>query len=119
MLKENKYSSPRSKPIKILFFVVVFIVIAGALSWLIMFLWNNILTEVTGVKPLTFWMAAGILLLSKILFGGFRRHKAPWKYSRRKEWRSKWMEMTNEERQEAKSRWKDHCRTRASKDMDD
>lgn len=49
-------------------------------SYLVMQLWNCILPEVIHVEPITFWQAAGIFILSKILFGfgkmgGFRRDK--------------------------------------------
>ena len=43
-----------------------------ALSAAVMLLWNNILVSVVHVGAITFWQAAGILLLSKILFGGFK-----------------------------------------------
>jgi hypothetical protein len=36
-----------------------------------MSLWNCLLPEILGVKSITFWQAMGILILSKILFGGF------------------------------------------------
>ncbi|HUS00149.1 MAG TPA: hypothetical protein VMY77_00395 [Chitinophagaceae bacterium] len=37
--------------------------------WVVMLLWNGVLTEATGVRTITFWQAAGIFALSKILFG--------------------------------------------------
>ena len=37
----------------------------------VMYLWNAILPAVIGVHTITFWQAIGILVLSKILFGGF------------------------------------------------
>jgi len=96
-------------PLKILFFITVFITFVAAVSWIVMFLWNSILTEVTNVKPLNFWQAAGLLVLSKILFGGMGGRKGKWKNSKRKEWKEKWMNMNPEERNEAKSRWKEYC----------
>jgi hypothetical protein len=116
MFEKNKYSSRRFKPLKVLFFVAVFIAFATALSWLVMYLWNTILVDVAGVKPLNFWKAAGLLALAKILFGGFGGRKAPWKHSKRKDWKNKWMAMNDEERQEAKSRWKEHCKSRETKE---
>lgn len=71
------------------------------LSSLVMLLWNNVLVVVLGLHAVTFWQAAGILVLSKILFGGFRggggwRHRGgPWK----KELREKWHNMSPEERE--------------------
>ena len=120
MFNKNTFSSPRFHPLKVLFFIGVFIAIATALSWLVMFLWNAILPETVGVQPLNFWKAAGLLLLSKILFGGFGRgggrgkgkgwghHKSGNKHS----WKNKWMSMDDDERKEAKTRWKEYCNRR-------
>ena len=116
MFEQKNYSSKRPRGIRILLFITIFIVIAAGLSWLIMFLWNSILSDVAGVKPLNFWKAAGILILSKIIFGGFRRRRTSWRHSKRHEWKRKWMEMNSEERKEAKARWKEHCKKRAAKE---
>lgn len=98
-------------PLKILFFISVFIAFVAAASWVVMFLWNSILTEVTSVKPLNFWQAAGLLILAKILFGGFGGRG---KHSGKKPWKNKWMNMSNEERNEAKNRWKEYCEKKKS-----
>lgn len=34
-------------------------------------LWNGVLVDVVPVKAITFWQALGLLVLAKILFGGF------------------------------------------------
>lgn len=34
-------------------------------------LWNGVVTDVFGLKDITYWQALGLLVLSKILFGGF------------------------------------------------
>src|SRR5882762_2181784 len=41
------------------------------LSFAVYSLWNGVLTDVLGVKAITYWQALGLLVLSKILFGGF------------------------------------------------
>ncbi|MFT4522965.1 MAG: hypothetical protein ACI8ZN_001917 [Bacteroidia bacterium] len=48
------------------------LVIAGMalLVYVVMRLWNGILPEVIGVGTITYWQTLGILILSKILFGG-------------------------------------------------
>jgi hypothetical protein len=66
-----------------------------------------------GVKPLTFWKAAGLLLLSKILFGGFGGGRG--KHRGGPPWKKKWRSMSQEERQEMKARWKEHCQNRGTK----
>lgn len=111
MFKNNHHYGSRPKGIRILLIIAVFLAIVSAVSWLIMLLWNHILVDNTGVKPLNFWKAAGLLILAKILFGGFKKRgfdRSP--FANKREWRQKWMEMSTEERQEAKKRWKEHCR---------
>lgn len=44
---------------------------AGVLGLAVYFLWNGVLADVLGVKTITYWQALGLLVLSKILFGGF------------------------------------------------
>ena len=67
------------------------IVFGGA----VMLLWNGILTTVLHMSAITFWQAIGILLLAKILFGGFRgrRWHGGWR-----EKRLRWQHMTLEEK---------------------
>ena len=96
------------KAIAIVVFVFAFIV---GLSFAVMALWNNILVDVLHVGTITFWQALGILVLSKILFGGFGRgHRGGWRN------KGKWMEikgkfaaMTPEEREKFKAEWKKKC----------
>ena len=111
MFGNNKYPHRRFHPMKIVFFILVFTAFVSAASWVVMFLWNNILVDATGVKPLNFWKAVGLLVLAKILFGGFRR-PGSWGGSKRAHWRKKWRSMSEEERQQFKSKWKERCRRR-------
>ena len=105
-------------PAKYVFFAVVAAAFVLLMGGVVMLLWNAILPRVLGVNPLTFWEAVGLLVLSKILFGGFggmrkwdksRRHGRPGR-SRRAGWREKWMNMSDEERQEFKAKWKERCK---------
>lgn len=116
MFRHN-YPSRKYNPLKILFFGVVFIILAAAMSAVVMLLWNAILPEVAGVKPLTFWKAAGLLLLAKILFSGFGGRRFGRKRSKPNHWRNKWMQMSSEERHEAKSRWKAYCNRKDSSEQ--
>jgi NhaP-type Na+/H+ and K+/H+ antiporter len=59
-------------------------------SLVVMWLWNALLPVIFGVKMINFWQAAGLLILAKILFGGFHRPPKPF-YGRswsRKDWKS-------------------------------
>jgi len=77
----------------------------------VMLLWNALLPGLLGVGTITFWQAIGILILSKILFGGFghghSNHRSH--YHGRHNWHGKWMHMTPEEREKMKAEWKNRC----------
>ena len=40
-------------------------------GWVVMLLWNWLMPDIFGLKPLTYWQAWGLLILSHILFKGF------------------------------------------------
>lgn len=92
-------------------FIPIFIAAVFLFGWLVMTLWNSILAiAVTGIHPINFWQALGILLLSKILFGGFH---GGWRHRNGK---AKWMEMQQklstmspEEKEKFKAEWKNRC----------
>lgn len=93
------------KGLMILLFGSIAILIFG---FVVMSLWNNILPEVTGVKTITFLQALGILILSKILFGGFGgrwRASPAWKEKMKR----RLDKMTPEEREKFKAEWKNRC----------
>ena len=54
---------------------VLVLVGIAALGWVVMSLWNWLLPNLFfGVHEISYVQAMGVLLLSKILFGGFRGH---------------------------------------------
>ena len=94
-------------------FPIFFIAAAFLFSLAVMWLWNSILPGITGVRSITFWQALGLLVLCKILFGGFR---GGWRGGRgHYQWskmEARWQDMTPEEREKFKAEWKDRCRSR-------
>lgn len=87
-------------------------------GWAVLLLWNAILPDVTGVKNLTYWQAVGLLILSRILFGGWRNGSKPGGFNKHKPdfqkqaaWREKWMNMSVEERIKFKQEWRERCKT--------
>lgn len=89
---------------------VIFVAAGLLLGSLVMFLWNAILVPVLHVGMLGFWQALGLLVLSRILFGGFKG--GPWGAPGGGPWREKWRNMSEEERMQMKAAWKDRCRPR-------
>ncbi len=62
-------------------------VFALAFGWLVMLLWNWLMPNLFGLKPITYWQAFGILILAKLLFGGLghghKRHHRAFAHARR------------------------------------
>lgn len=81
-------------------------------SLLVMALWNALLPPLLGLPSITFLQASGLLILSRILFGGFPGGRRPghWKSHH---WRArmaeKWATMSPEERQKFKAGMKHWC----------
>ena len=88
--------------------------LAGALfvtlfSFFVMQLWNWLTPPLFGWHTITFWQAVGLLVLSKILFGGFRggRGGPPWGWRRRM--MERWDQMTPEEREKFRESFRGRC----------
>jgi hypothetical protein len=78
----------------------------AAVSFLVMLLWNALIPGLFAGPVLGFWQAAGLLVLCRILFGGFRPHGHGW---RQRAWRERWHRMTPQERDRFRDgfrRWK-------------
>jgi hypothetical protein len=83
---------------KVIGFAVLGSLIAGALGLLVMGLWNALLPPLFGLKTLHFWQALGLLLLSRILFGGIHHRRGPG-FHHRQRMIQRWERMTPEERE--------------------
>jgi len=75
--------------------ILVFTFIGGEVVKL---LWNWLLPPLFGLSRITFWQSLGILLLCRILFGGFRCHGSRRSYFRQR-MAERWERMTPEERE--------------------
>lgn len=51
-----------------------FVLIAFLLGIFVVYLWNWLMPDLFGLKQITFWQAFGILILARIIFGGFHHH---------------------------------------------
>lgn len=61
----------KNKKFKKLWAIPLFIVIFAALVWATMLLWNALLPAIFGIVTITYWQALGLLVLGRLLFGGF------------------------------------------------
>lgn len=79
----------------------LFLAAVPLLAYFVMLLWNAVATNAfTAARPIDYVHALGLLVLSRILFGGFRG--APG-WHRRRQW-EKWQAMTPEERESFRGR---------------
>lgn len=85
--------------------MALFIVVGG---FLVQQLWNWLLPALFGLPSITFWQAWGILVLSRILFGGWGHH-GPRGPSMRGRMRDRWKQMTPEERERFRQGMRARC----------
>lgn len=98
-------------------FLAFALLFGGLLGFAIMTLWNALLPTILGVSVITFWQALGLLILSRILFGGPRGSGfggGGWRGGPgRSQWKQKmterWQNMTPEQRAQMKQQWRDKC----------
>src|SRR5258705_653846 len=89
---------------------IIAMVIIGiaAISTIVMLLWNALLPSLFHFPVITWPQALGLLILAKILFGGFRGGGGP-----RNRWKGKmkerWMNMNPEEKEKFMQEWNKRC----------
>jgi hypothetical protein len=93
------------KVLKIAFLVLL---VATALTYVVHGLWNWLMPSLFGLRMISFPQALGLLVLSKILFGGFRgRPGGPMHWRRRM--MERWEQMTPEEREKFRQGMRGRC----------
>lgn len=96
------------RALRILKFLVIGVCVIILVSFIVMWLWNWLTPALFGWHVITFWQAFGILVLSKILFGGFRGRPGPHMYWRRR-MMERWTHMTPEEREKFRESMRGRC----------
>ena len=93
------------------FFFLFIPLIMLAIGAVVMYLWNAILPGVVHVGTITYWQAFGLLVLCRILFGGFhpRGGDKGHYFARSRAMKEKWMSMNEEEKQKFMEEWKSRC----------
>ncbi|MCB0656704.1 MAG: hypothetical protein KDC57_11240 [Saprospiraceae bacterium] len=99
---------PYWKPRHRMFIVPVIAMILLA-SALVQWLWNLLLPHLLQAPRIRYGEAIGLLILSRILFGGFHFRK-PSTGSHRSGFREKFMNMSEEEKQHFREQWRNKCR---------
>jgi hypothetical protein len=94
-----------SRALRIALMVMVTVAVFGLV---VMSLWNWLMPALFGWRTISFGQALGLVLLSKILFGGFR---GGWGHGRhwRNGMRERWEQMTPEQREQLQQRLQRCC----------
>lgn len=91
--------------LKILLIVAVAVTV---FSFVVMELWNHLMPAIFGLHTVSYWQALGLLVLSKILFSGFRGRPGfgpPWRHRMF----DRWEQMTPEEREKFRAGLRGGC----------
>jgi len=91
--------------LKFALFALLFFAVFG---FVVMWLWNWLTPTLFGWHVITFWQALGLLVLAKVLFGGFRGRGARnwhWRYRMME----RWEQMTPEEREKFRESMRGRC----------
>ena len=94
-----------SRILKFAVFAALFIAI---FSFIVMSLWNWLMPALFGLRLITYWQAMGIVIISKILFGGFRGRPGPGRHWRQR-MMERWEQMTPEEREKFRQGLHSRC----------
>ena len=87
--------------------LLVGMVAVAVLGVVVQQLWNWLIPGIVGLRVITFWQAVGLLVLTKILFGGFhgRRGGLQWRHRMAE----RWEKMTPEEREKFAQGMRGRC----------
>jgi hypothetical protein len=92
--------------------MVLFTILGGEA---VKYLWNWLLPPLFGWRMIGFWQALGLLVLCRILFGGFGARGMGRSNFRRRmwdRWDQRWQSMTPEEREKARETFRESMRGR-------
>ena len=89
---------------KIAIFVVAVVAILG---FVVMHLWNSLMPAVFGIRLITYWQAVGLMILARLLFGGFRPGRGGMRW--RRQMVERWEQMTPEEREKFREGMRGRC----------
>jgi len=90
--------------------ILMFLAMIAVFSVIAMLLWNALMPGLFGLSALSYWQAAGLLVLARILFGGLglgHWGHGGFHHYHGNALREKWLNMSDEERKEfLRSNWK-------------
>ncbi len=91
----------RNRFVRMAGIAVLVVLVLALVGFVVMQLWNSLLPPLFGLKAIGYWQAVGLLVLTRILFGGLGRRggHGHWRSRWRKRWQERWEQMSPEERE--------------------
>lgn len=96
----------RNRILRVLAFAPLAILALALFGFIVMSLWNWLMPALFGLHTLTYWQAFGVLILSRILFGGLAGRSC---HGRDRARRRMWEHMTPEQRERFRGGLRDAC----------
>ena len=93
--------------LRVLKVVAIVIVAFTVFGFVVTHLWNFLMPGLFGLRTITFWQAVGLMVLGRLLFGGFRPGRGGFGW--RGEMMSRWSQMTPEEREKFREGMRGRC----------
>jgi hypothetical protein len=110
MYSNHQHTPGWQKP-KLLFLIFIPIMLL-AIAGIVQYLWNAILPDIAHAGLISYWQSLGLLVLSRILFGGFGGRGYKPHFTHNSPLREKWINMSDEEKLRFKDEWKSRCENR-------
>jgi hypothetical protein len=93
--------------LRVLKFVAIGIVSFTVFGFVVTHLWNYLMPGLFGLRAITFWQAVGLMILGRLLVGGFRPGRGGMQW--RGEMMRRWERMTPEEREKFREGMRGRC----------
>lgn len=98
-----------NKFLRVLKFIAIGAVAFTAFGFVVTHLWNYLMPGLFGLHAITFWQAVGLMVLGRLLFGGFRPGRSGFGW--RGGMRQRWEQMSPEERDKFREGMRGRCGT--------
>lgn len=93
--------------VRVLKVAAIVILAFAVFGWAVTHLWNHLIPGLFGFRTITFWQAVELMLLARLLLGGFGPGRGGFRW--RGEMRRRWEQMTPEERERFREGWRGRC----------
>jgi len=92
--------------VKVMMIAILCAAVLFGLGFAVQALWNWLVPMIFGLRTLTYWQAVGVIVLSKLLFGGFGASRGAGGRMRQR-MRDRWESMTPEQRETFRQAWRE------------